>query len=382
MIIGNASSPSAQNNFDLIRLLAAIQVFIGHCFLFHFFPENWVSTIIWFIPGVPVFFGMSGFLLLWSLDRNPEFLSYLKNRFLRLFPALWVTMILTVIILLAFHTVTLAGLLAPSFLLYFVGRCTIIYAFTPSVIKPFATGNPNGSLWTIGVELQFYFFLPLIARLIRRQPLLVKNFFLLALAAISWLIDRHDPQLPFDINQLNGYWQILISEFRLLYYLFFFIIGMLFYLNYRYIRKFIEGYFLEYFFFYALISLITWYTCDLSAIDRYAPDPVSLARHVFLMFTVFSAATTNTGLAEKWLKGNDYSYGIYLIHLLMLNSFYQLGRFSGPWNAALSALATFLLAWLSWHLIEKRAIRLKRHSLRAILKRQLDRTSLLKNTAL
>jgi len=54
-------SPPSVNNFDLIRLLAALQVFAGHAFLFHLFRENAVSDILWFIPGVPVFFGMSGY---------------------------------------------------------------------------------------------------------------------------------------------------------------------------------------------------------------------------------------------------------------------------------------------------------------------------------
>ena len=368
MLTNPNPGPPAHNNFGLIRLAAAIQVFIGHCFLFHFFPENWLSTVIWFIPGVPVFFGMSGFLLLWSYERNPDWLSYLRNRFLRLFPALWATMALTVLILLSFQIVPLRGVLEPSFLMYCIGRCTIIYSFTPAVVKGFATGNPNGSLWTIGIELQFYLILPLLAGLIRRQPLYVKNAFLISVAVISWLIDRHDPQPPFDVQHLNGYLQILVSEFRILYYLFFFIIGMLFYLNYQYLRKMIEGHFTAYFIFYTIISLITRYTCDLSSIDRYAPDALSLLRHIFLMFTVFAAATTRTGLSQKLLKGNDYSYGIYLTHLLMLNSFYHLNRFSGAWNAVLAGLCTGLLALLSWHLIEKPALSLKTRPTGALLR--------------
>lgn len=358
------------NNFDLIRLLAAIQVFVGHAFLIGLFRENWVYDIIWFIPGVPVFFGMSGFLLLWSFERNPDLLSYLKNRCLRLYPALWATMILTTLILLVFRILSLHDLSRSSYLLYFVGRCTIIFSFVPSVIKSFAQGNPNGSLWTIGVELQFYLLLPLLYLLIRRRRLFVKNAILLGIGFISYWIDRHNPELPFAISRINGYLQILVSEVRIFYYLFFFIIGMLFYINYHHLGKLLEGRCPVYLVIYVVICVVSFYYSDLSKIDRYAPDLLSLLRHLFLMLLVFSAAFSNTGLSHKLLKGNDYSYGIYLVHLLILNSFYQLDLLNGLLNFIFSGVITGVLALLSWHVIEKRALQWKRRpfTLKYILK--------------
>lgn len=360
--------PSPSNNFDLIRLLAAIQVFIGHAYLVGFLKEDWLYHVIWFIPGVPVFFGMSGFLLVWSLERRPNLRTYFKHRFLRLFPALWATMILTALTLLAFRTLSFRELLSPSALMYFIGRCTIIYSFVPSIIKGFAQGNPNGSLWTIGVELQFYAALPFLYFPVRNNSLLVKNLFLLSIAAISWLIDRHDPALPFDISSLNGYLQILVSECRILYYLFFFIIGMLFYINYPYLKRFLEHRFMANLVCYIAVCVLSWMYTDISAVDRYAPDVLSLMRHLFLMSLVFSAAFSNTGLAERLLKGNDYSYGIYLTHLLILNSFYQLHMFSGVINVVFSALVTGLLAFFSWHVIEKKALQFKHRNIKINIK--------------
>jgi peptidoglycan/LPS O-acetylase OafA/YrhL len=379
IVMGN-TGPSRINNFDLIRLLAAIQVFVGHAFLIKFFRENWVYDIIWFVPGVPIFFGMSGFLLLWSFERHSDLPSYFKNRFLRLYPALWLTMVLTTVILLAFGTVSLRGLFDPSFLMYFFGRCTIIFYFVPSIVKGFAQGNPNGSLWTIGVELQFYFLLPLIYLLIRKRRLYVKNIILIGIGFISYWIDRHDPEPPFNVSKLNGYLQILVSEFRILYYLFFFIVGMLCYVNYRYLGKLLEGRFVPLLLFYIAISALTFYYCDLSKIDRYAPDPVSLLRHLCLMLMVFSAAFTRGRLAEKLLKGNDYSYGIYLVHLLILNSFYQLHLFNGLVNFIFAGLLTGILAFLSWRLVEKRALRLKKHPLRTIFRKPMGRIIKYTNT--
>jgi len=270
-------------------------------------------------------------------------------------------MILTTVVLLVFRTVPLHGLTDPAFLLYFVGRCTIIFSFVPRLIKGFAQGNPNGSLWTIGVELQFYFLLPVLYFLIRRPPLLIKNLILLGIGFGSWWIDRHDPQPPFNVSRLNGYLQIFVSEFRILYYLFFFIIGMLFYLNYRYLKSILEGRFLVHLFGYAAICFLSFYYTDLSTVDRYAPDPVSLLRHIYLMVMVFSAALSGVGLARRLLKGNDYSYGIYLTHLLILNAFWQLHLFNGALNFIFSGLITGALAFLSWHFIEKKALQLKKN---------------------
>jgi len=338
------------NNFDLIRLLAALQVLLGHAYLIGFFKENWLYNIIWFIPGVPIFFGMSGFLLLWSFQRNPDLPAYFKNRFLRLFPALWATMLLTALILLAYRTLSIHTLFDPSALMYFIGRCTIIFSFVPSIIKGFAQGNPNGSLWTIGVELQFYLLLPLLYLLIRQCSLLVQNLFLLSIGLISWWVDRNNLEPPFNVHHLNGYLQILVSEIRIFYYLFFFIIGMLCYLNFRYLKNLIANRFLIHLILYTIICCLSYRYTDISKVDRYAPDPVSLLRHLFLMLMVFSAAFSNQGLSERWLKGNDYSYGIYLTHLLVMNTI--------P-NLPFSALTTGILAYLSWHFIEKKALKLK-----------------------
>ncbi len=364
------TTAKAMNNFDLIRLAAAIQVFVGHAFLFGFLQHNLVRDIIWFFPGVPVFFGMSGFLLLWSLDRNPDLVSYCKNRFLRLFPALWATMLLTTAVLLIAKTISFDDLLGSPALLYLIGRCTIIYSFVPQLIRRFAQGNPNGALWTIGVELQFYLLLPLLHRAIRRQPLLMKNIILLTIGAISYWINRSDPNLPFDVYRLNGYLRILISEIRIFYFLFFFIIGMLFYINYSWLKKLLEGRCGIHFVIYCIICAAFFFCTDLSKADPYFPDAIALIRYVFLMFFIFSTAFSNVELSWRLLRGNDYSYGIYLTHLLVLNAFYESHRFTGRMSFVLSAVVTGILAWASWHFIEKKALRLKKYSLRSLVNRK------------
>jgi peptidoglycan/LPS O-acetylase OafA/YrhL len=61
----------------------------------------------------------------------------------------------------------------------------------------------------------------------------------------------------------------------------------------------------------------------------------------------------------------DVSYGTYLYGWPMEQVMnHALGQYSTPWTVlALSLPASLLLGWLSWHLLEKRALRLKRISL-------------------
>ncbi len=71
----NNISPSIHNNFDLIRLLAAIQVVFRHTFYKYDFQSeilNFIKELILAFPGVPIFFMVSGFLIYWSFDRNSK----------------------------------------------------------------------------------------------------------------------------------------------------------------------------------------------------------------------------------------------------------------------------------------------------------------------
>ena len=71
---------SRTNNFDLIRLFAAFQVLIFHSTT-HLELTNEVNFyILDLFPGVLMFFVMSGFLIMSSLDRNPDLKNYTTNR--------------------------------------------------------------------------------------------------------------------------------------------------------------------------------------------------------------------------------------------------------------------------------------------------------------
>lgn len=78
-----------ENCLNLIRIIAALNVFYGHAMThLNVKMPNVFTTIIGIFPGVPIFFMLSGFLIWMSIERTPTFAAYCKKRVLRLYPEL------------------------------------------------------------------------------------------------------------------------------------------------------------------------------------------------------------------------------------------------------------------------------------------------------
>ena len=151
-----------RNNFDLIRLIAACQVVVWHS-IEHFIEENnfaiILKKILAPIPGVPIFFVISGYLIYSSYERNSSLKQYLKNRCLRIFPGLWAVYLLTFIIL-AYLGYIVPNIFKKSFWIWSFSQISIFQFYTPDFLRSFGVGTPNGSLWTIFIEFSFYLFIP------------------------------------------------------------------------------------------------------------------------------------------------------------------------------------------------------------------------------
>src|SRR5690606_1272838 len=89
----------AENNFDLIRLLAALQVAVLH--VLYYLSPQWRDhapfQLLAVFPGVPIFFFISGFLISRAYERASSTRNYARNRALRIFPALHVCVLLNLI---------------------------------------------------------------------------------------------------------------------------------------------------------------------------------------------------------------------------------------------------------------------------------------------
>ena len=93
-------SQGRDNNFNLIRIVAALVVLVTHSFAL--VGESIGMTIG--LIAVDVFFIVSGFLVTASLLTRQSTIEFLWARALRIFPALLVMLLLTVFVLGPFFT--------------------------------------------------------------------------------------------------------------------------------------------------------------------------------------------------------------------------------------------------------------------------------------
>ena len=113
-----------RNNFDLVRIAAALQVaFLHSCEHLHV-PLGPVGGFLALFPGVPVFFFMSGLMVTASAMRRP-LPDYAAARARRVVPALWLAFVLALLILVAFGQIGAAEVGAPVFWAWEIGRAHV-----------------------------------------------------------------------------------------------------------------------------------------------------------------------------------------------------------------------------------------------------------------
>ena len=164
---GGAShaSPPQPNNFDLLRLAAALLVLFSHAFVLTGHPEDEpVAILLQHVTdggglAVGAFFVLSGFLIANSAERHP-WRHYLRARALRIYPA-FAALILAQTLLLGAAVSSLgpAHYLATPSSWTALARA-LVFSPPPGLPGVFETntlpGIVNGSLWTLRIEVLCY----------------------------------------------------------------------------------------------------------------------------------------------------------------------------------------------------------------------------------
>ena len=228
-----------KNNFGILRFIAALQVASFHGYT-HFeiegksmFIDFLFQKIFIYFPGVPIFFAISGFLIFSSYNRRQDLGIYFENRFFRLYPGLWVSFLLTLVILSSFHILKFENIFHSSTIIWMIGQITCFQFYTPDLLRGYGLGNPNGSLWTIAVELQFYVFVPILFKFFSKVKI-EKNLILIILIILSIAINLLVGHFV-ESNSLLG----KLAGVTLFPYLFYFLLGALVFLNFNTLFKFI-----------------------------------------------------------------------------------------------------------------------------------------------
>jgi len=336
------------NNFDFLRLYASLQVFVHHAIahlnVTEFKP---LCAVLGYLPGVPIFFVISGFLISKSWERAPSLRQYVRNRFLRIYPALWVCLAISIII---FWSCGIRPWSASDFFSWILSQATFFQFYNPDFLRYFGVGVINGSLWTIPVELQFYILLPVIALVAKRtQSVWVICLILSGLIMLGARYYMSDRELLFQ--KLLGV--------SLLPYLFYFIVGVVGRQLYEKFPFLFEGKF-----FVWAVVYVAWVTVEISyGIGGATGNHLNIISIFLIGMLTIGGVFSGRGLSSRILKQNDLSYGIYIYHMPIVNLllFYELDGLKG---FAISLVSSLVISILSWHLVESRALNLKKYSLR------------------
>ena len=338
-----------QNNFNILRFMAAIMVMAGHMSYIDGsgnLPVFWgqgVQTL-----GVKIFFLVGGYLISKSWLSDSNILRYSIKRIMRIFPALFLYVLFAALIAgPLFTNIPLQEYFSNNqFIRYFQNIIMFPVYSLPGVF----TENPysnvvNGSLWTLPVEVMMYILVPVILFLVgaKKKDNMSKN----CLLGITVCV--------FQVLHLNSFpeWRKVIygtdlaQAFSLIPYYF---IGILY--TYPEIQKKLN---LE----VAVVFLIV-YTC--------ISTNLSVAINELVTYFVFPYFIFSFALSEKPYFGgvfhkNEISYGIYLYGFLAQQGVVYFCLKNGIYMNSLgylicSLLITCIFAMISDRMIEKPASRL------------------------
>ncbi len=332
------------NNFDLVRLICACMVIYGHAFAVA--PELGKEELIYKLTGfyagaiaVKVFFFLSGLLVTNSLIEKKSLIHFFMARFFRIWPALILVLLFSVFVIgPVLTTLDLNTYLSsPNTYLYIKNqilmKCMLIRGLGYTDLPGLFTQNPfkdtvNVPLWTLPVEVGAYIFLGAIFCL----KLLEKRIAIFLFIII--ILDSILPQRIFILFLPQG-------NDNFSYLPFCFSVGVL-------MAIYKENLFLSMrepigFFLLFLLFSNTEY-----------------AKYFFYLSVFTGIIYFFTCKPVLRLKpSSDISYGVYLwgwpMQQILVSTYPNMGVLG---NQVFGTSLAMIFGYFSWHLIEKRSIKL------------------------
>jgi peptidoglycan/LPS O-acetylase OafA/YrhL len=343
------------NNFDLIRLAAALQVAVTHAtYLFGITGRQWPLHVLTdLFPGVPIFFFISGLLISYSFERNPSLREFALNRSLRIYPALAVCFALSIASVWASGYLDRTSAPWSQWVKWIAAQMSIAQFYNPAFMSGYATGILNASTWTISVELQFYILVPLMYAVLRLQRLSRSqgNTVLLCLAAAFMLANLACFHLIDRSRSLYG-----LLNLSCIPWFYMFLTGVIFQRNFGFIRSLLGGRCLPLLAAYGVLGLVA-----ARLLHWRFDNSLNPLLFIALSMVTFAAAFSAGALSDRLLRRNDLSYGVYLYHAPAINFLLVSGLAAAATGVALTMAVTLALAYASWWLVERPTLSLKHH---------------------
>lgn len=340
-----------KNNLDLIRLFAATQVVFVHAVSHLELHELDFIKHLGFLPGVPIFFFISGFLIYRSYLKSTSIFGYFQKRFLRIFPALWLCFFVSLAILFMTNFLSFSIFSESAFWIWCLGQLSFVQFYNPDFLRGFGVGVVNGSLWTIAVELQFYVAVPFLFWIINKYK---KSWLVLIL--LFFLINFFRSMLPTN--------NLLFDLFSISFLPWFgmFLWGAYLSTSEQRLEKIVNIPWSILIGFFFLVNI---------GLDRIGLDVggnnINMISFFILSILIVKVAYTKPNLSDKILRGNDISYGVYIYHMLIINIFVYCGINGSSYLLIAVFLLTYICATLSWFLLEKPILAFKKNSMRSKL---------------
>ncbi|HET9867991.1 MAG TPA: acyltransferase, partial [Nitrospira sp.] len=322
------------NNVTELRLLFAASVMISHAATL-LNPEGYrlLRTFLNSEAAVQGFFILSGYLVCGSYDRLRNARHFYVRRFMRIYPAYFVAVILFIALgivqaMMLGNAVRWAD--AP---LYLISNLATLNFLKPNVEGVFAD-NPltivNGALWSIKVEAMFYVILPLLYHFASRYSFLLLTLVMITAGAIWW---------PAITSIAGAYGQTIPVSFKLQLpgQLHYFGLGIALFARSKGLISTVT-----------LALIVTFAIAILLALDSWRE-----ARQVVALVLVIGTVSILPQVKDM-LRGQDISYGIYLCHFPLIQLLIA-GGFRGlPLLLYLIAIVLLSVGYglLSWRLIE------------------------------
>jgi peptidoglycan/LPS O-acetylase OafA/YrhL len=326
------------NNLDTVRLAAAGMVLYGHSFVFLGLREPLFLSWLPLGPlGVYIFFTISGFLVSQSWDRDPHLLRFFQRRCLRILPGLAVCTILSVLVL---------GPLLTTLPLkdYFTHKHTwgylqnialhVVY-YLPGVFEHNRVANAvNGSLWSLPVEFLMYIVLAVVCVLHGNRWAIAALAVVSAATSLLWAQVTTEMLVVYNFDLRQA-----------------FICGTYFWVGSSFHKFDLQRYLTPSAGMLAIFAML--------CLEPWARQ-LALASWVLLPVVVLAFGFAYSPWLARLTRSGDYSYGVYIyafpIQQTVVYLWPQIGI--GPYLFVCTAI-TFVLAALSWHLVEHRALFLK-----------------------
>ena len=322
------------NNLTLVRLvLALIVVFVHFYTLINI--NNWLIeyALVSSRFAVEAFFVISGYLIFMSYENSSKFTDYLGKRLYRIYPAYFVVILSCSFLLFFLSTKPFYEYFSKEFFEYLTSNLVMLNFLSPTLPGVFVENTSsavNGALWTLKIEIIFYLFVPIIVYFIKRYGFF-KTF------CFSYFISESYIFFIGMLVEQNEGLSVLMHQFPA--QLRFFMFGSLFY---YYAKLFKNKRF-------TLLALGILFVVVNIIFDYSFLRPLSSGLLIMVLSLYFPFYSID--------KFGDYSYGIYIFHYPLIQSFIALGLISKLGLFYFSILFIIILcfiAYLSCHFVENK----------------------------